>query len=42
MLSVDVGKYLELQEDIKEVSLIRCYVTKDEYEDILRKLNYWG
>lgn len=37
---VDNGNYLELKESIKGVSLIRCYVTKDEYDDILRELNY--
>ena len=39
-ISVDNGNYLELRENIKGVTLIRCYVTKKEYEDILRELNY--
>lgn len=39
-ISVDDGNYLELRENIKGVSLIRCYVTQKEYEDILRELNY--
>ena len=39
-ISVDDGNYLELRENIKGVTLIRCYVTKKEYEDILRELNY--
>ena len=33
-ISVDDGNYLELRENIKGVTLIRCYVTKKEYEDI--------
>ena len=33
-ISVDNGNYLELRENIKGVSLIRCYVTQKEYEDI--------
>ena len=40
-ISVDNGNYLELRENIKGVSLIRCYVTKEVYEEILRQLNYW-
>lgn len=40
-ISIDNGDYLELQENIKGISLIRCYATKDEYEEILRQLNYW-
>ena len=39
-ISVDDGNYLELRENIKGVTLIRCYVTKKEYDDILRELNY--
>lgn len=39
-ISVDDGNYLELRENIKGVSLIRCYVTQKEYEEILRELNY--
>ena len=39
-ISVDDGNYLELRENIKGVTLIRCYVTKKEYENILRELNY--
>lgn len=40
-ISVDNGEYLELRETINKISVIRCYVTKDEYEEILRQLNYW-
>lgn len=40
-ISVDIGKYLELQESIKGVSLIRCYVTKDEYNNILKQFYYY-
>lgn len=40
-ISIDNGNYLELQENIKGISLIRCYVSKEIYEDILRQLNYW-
>lgn len=36
-ISIDNGNYLELQESIKGVSLIRCYVTKDEYNNILEQ-----
>lgn len=36
-ISIDNGNYLELQESIKGVSLIRCYVTKDEYNNILKQ-----
>lgn len=39
-ISVDNGNYLELRENIKGVSLIRCYVTQKEYEEVLRQLNY--
>ena len=39
-ISIDNGNYLELQENIKGISLIRCYVSKEIYEDILRQLNY--
>lgn len=39
-ISVDDGNYLELRENIKGVTLIRCYVTKKEYEEILEELNY--
>lgn len=40
-ISVDNGEYLELRETINKISLIRCYVTQKEYEEILRQLNYW-
>lgn len=40
-ISVDNGEYLELRETINKISVIRCYVTKDEYEEILKQLNYW-
>ena len=40
-ISVDNGEYLELRETINKKSLIRCYVTQKEYEEILRQLNYW-
>lgn len=40
-ISVDNGNYLELRENIKGVHLIRCYVSKNEYDEILRELNYW-
>ena len=39
-ISVNNGNYLELRENIKGVSLIRCYVTQKEYEEILEELNY--
>ena len=39
-ISVDSGEYLELRETINKISLIRCYVTQKEYEEILRQLNY--
>lgn len=39
-ISVDNGNYLELRENIKGVSLIRCYVTQKEYEEILSELDY--
>ena len=35
---IDNGNYLELRENIKGVSLIRCYVTQKENEEILRQL----
>ena len=37
---VDNGNYLEFHETIKNISLIRCYVTKDEYNNILEQLCY--
>jgi hypothetical protein len=40
-ISIDNGNYLELEENVKGVLLIRCYVTKEVYEEILRQLNYW-
>lgn len=40
-ISIDDGNYLELQENIKGVFLIRCYVTKDEYNNILEQLCYF-
>lgn len=40
-ISVDNGNHLELRENIKGVSLIRCYVTKDEYNNILEQLSYF-
>ena len=40
-ISIDNGNYLDLQENVKGISLIRCYVTKEVYEEILRQLNYW-
>lgn len=40
-ISVDYGNYLELHETIKNISLIRCYVTKDEYNNILEQLCYF-
>lgn len=39
-ISIDNGNYLDLQENVKGISLIRCYVTKEVYEEILRQLNY--
>lgn len=39
-ISVDNGNYLKLRETIKNISLIRCYVTKDEYNNILEQLCY--
>ena len=40
-ISVDNGNYLELKETINQVLVIRCYVTKDEYDDILEQLCYY-
>lgn len=40
-ISVDNRNYLELRENIKGVHLIRCYVTKDEYNNILEQLSYF-
>lgn len=39
-ISIDDGNYLKLQENIKDVFLIRCYVTQKEYEEILSELDY--
>lgn len=37
-ISVDNGNYLKLRETIKNISLIRCYVSQKEYEEVLRQL----
>lgn len=39
-ISVDNGNYLELRETMNNISVIRCYVSKKVYENILAQLNF--